>query len=92
MRTLKDLPMLIFSCFLLFAIQPPRAIETITLRDTGEEYVLSSHLEFLEEPTQALAIEQVSSLEYSDKFYKSDKEVHSIMDQVDDILLIGIKL
>ncbi|MBL4658647.1 MAG: SpoIIE family protein phosphatase [Flavobacteriales bacterium] len=87
MRTPKDLPILIFSCFLLFAIQPAWAIETITLRDTGQVYVLSWHLEFLEDPTQSLTVEQVSSNEFNDKFYKSDKDVHSVMDPHLDVWL-----
>jgi len=47
----------------------------LILRDGQGEYLLGNHVEYLEDPSQTLAIEQVSSPEYTDKFIRGDVDI-----------------
>ena len=47
----------------------------LILRDRQGEYLLGSHIEYMEDPSQILNIEQVSSLEYEDKFIRSNVDI-----------------
>jgi len=47
----------------------------LILRDGQGEYLLGNHIEYLEDPSQTLAIEQVSSPEYTDKFTRGDVDI-----------------
>jgi diguanylate cyclase (GGDEF)-like protein len=48
---------------------------SLTLRDGQEEYLLGRSIEYLEDPSQMLGIEQVSSQEYADKFTGGDADI-----------------
>ena len=47
----------------------------LILNDRQGEYLLGSHIEYLEDPSQTLDIEQVSSQEYTDKFIRGDVDI-----------------
>lgn len=47
----------------------------LILRDGQEEYLLGDRIEYLEDPSQSLNIEQVSSPEYTDKFTRGDADI-----------------
>lgn len=47
----------------------------LILHDGQEEYMLGTHIEYLEDPSQILGIEQVSSREYVNQFTRGDAEV-----------------
>ncbi len=47
----------------------------LILRDEKEEYLLGRHIEYLEDPSQTLNIEQISSPEYTEKFIRGDADV-----------------
>ncbi|MBL4755678.1 MAG: SpoIIE family protein phosphatase [Flavobacteriales bacterium] len=78
MTRVLDLCFILCGCLMLLAARPAHAIETVKLTDTTEFYLLSPHLEFLEDPTQELTIDDVLSEKYQNEFYRSDLEVYSI--------------
>jgi len=47
----------------------------LILHDGQDEYLLGSHIEYLEDPSQTLNIEQVSSPDYADKFTRGDVDI-----------------
>jgi len=47
----------------------------LILRDGQGEYLLGKHIEYLEDPSQTLNIEQVSAPEYTDKFIRGDVDI-----------------
>ena len=47
----------------------------LILRDGQREYLLGKHIEYLEDPSQTLNIEQVSSPEYTEKFIRGDVDI-----------------
>jgi diguanylate cyclase (GGDEF)-like protein len=47
----------------------------LILHDGQGEYLLGTHIEYLEDPSQTLNIEQASSLEYTDKFTHSNVDI-----------------
>jgi two-component system, sensor histidine kinase LadS len=62
------------SVFVKAADYRPKA-PLLILHDGQGEYLLGKHIEYLEDPFQTLDIEQVSSLEYTDKFIRSNVDV-----------------
>jgi diguanylate cyclase (GGDEF)-like protein len=47
----------------------------LKLHDGQGEYLLGSYIEYLEDPSQTLNIERVSSQEYADKFIRGDVDI-----------------
>ena len=47
----------------------------LKLHDGQGEYLLGNYIEYLEDPSQTLDIEQVSSQEYTDKFIRGDVDI-----------------
>ena len=47
----------------------------LILHDGQGEYLLGNHIEYLEDPSQTLDIEQVSSREYANKFTRGDADI-----------------
>jgi diguanylate cyclase len=47
----------------------------LILHDGQEEYLLGNHIEYLEDPSQTLNIEQVLSPEYADKFTRGNVDI-----------------
>jgi two-component system, sensor histidine kinase LadS len=47
----------------------------LILHDGQEEYLLGMHMASLEDPSQTLGIEQVSSAEYADQFIPGEKDI-----------------
>ncbi len=80
MRRLTTLLLLILSAgvFFLSHLSPAYALQSIALTDEHNKYNLGRHLEYLEDPTGALTIDDVMSVEHGSKFTLSEKDVATI--------------
>lgn len=76
----KNIEIACHSCLFLLASLPLYTIETIVINDSVQAYTLSTRLEFLEDPSQKLSIEEISSDGYDSG------------EQIDDLLVIGIRV
>lgn len=68
--------LLVLSCFFsLFSLRQVMATETVLLNDQNEDYILGSHLEYLEDATGVLTVNDVARDEYGNKFTTTTTDI-----------------
>lgn len=69
------LALVVFNSTVAASASPQSNTPLLILHDGQEEYLLGLHMAYLEDPSQSLGIDQVSSTEYADRFIPGKMDI-----------------